>query len=112
MPLLGSTQSRIFEQMKKISADYIFPGNTPPIKNGVLIIDNNGTIIDLLNPQKDEVNWTEVEIHKGFICPGFINTHCHLELSYLKHQIQEKTQLHGFIKEIITAYFFFNITIV
>lgn len=101
MPLLGSIQSRIFELMKKISANYIFPGNIPPIKNGVLIIDKNGTIIDLLNPQKDEINWSEVEIHKGFICPGFINTHCHLELSYLKNQIQEKTQLHGFIKEII-----------
>jgi cytosine/adenosine deaminase-related metal-dependent hydrolase len=88
--------------MKKISADYIFPGNSSPIKNGVLIIDANKTIVDLLDPQKEKINWDEVEIHKGIICPGFVNTHCHLELSYLKNQIQEKTQLHGFIKEIIT----------
>jgi cytosine/adenosine deaminase-related metal-dependent hydrolase len=88
--------------MKKISADYIFPSNSSPIKNGVLIIDDNKTIVDLLDPQKEKINWDEVEIHKGIICPGFVNTHCHLELSYLKNQIQEKTQLHGFIKEIIT----------
>jgi cytosine/adenosine deaminase-related metal-dependent hydrolase len=88
--------------MKKISADYIFPGNSSPIKNGVLIIEDNGVVIDLLDPQKKEINWDDVEIHNGIICPGFVNTHCHLELSYLKNQISEQTQLHGFIKEIIT----------
>lgn len=88
--------------MKKISANYIFPGNSSPIKNGVLVLDDKNSVIALLNPITENINWDEVEIYKGIICPGFVNTHCHLELSYLKNQIQEKTQLHGFIKEIIT----------
>ena len=88
--------------MKKISADYIFPGNTPPIKNGVVVYDNNGVIIDLLNPEFDEINWQEVEKFEGIICPGFVNTHCHLELSHLKGKVSENTQLHGFVKEIIS----------
>ncbi len=87
--------------MKKISADYIFPGNSTPIKNGVLLVENNGTIIDLLDPVKTTINFESVEKHRGVISPGFINTHCHLELSYLKNQIAEKTQLHGFIEQII-----------
>lgn len=87
--------------MKKISADYIFPGNSSPIKNGILILDHKGTILDLLDPQKDKINLDGVKMYKGIICPGFINTHCHLELSYLKNQISERTLLHGFIKEII-----------
>jgi len=87
--------------MKKISADYIYPGNTTPIKNGVVVYDVDGKIIDLLNPTETEINWQEVEKYKGIICPGFINTHCHLELSYLKGKIAEKTQLHGFVKDII-----------
>jgi len=88
--------------MKKISADYIFPGNSSPIKNGVIIIDENGLIDAVLNPEIDEINWKGVEKHEGIICPGFINTHCHLELSYLKGQLTEHTQLHGFVKEIIS----------
>ena len=88
--------------MKKISAYYIYPGNTAPIKNGVIVYDTDGKIIDLLNPLETEINWREVEKFKGIICPGFINTHCHLELSYLKGKIAEETQLHGFVKDIIS----------
>lgn len=87
--------------MKKISANYIFPGNTPPIKNGVIVLDDNGVIIDVLNPESETINWGEVEKHEGVICPGFVNTHCHLELSYLKGEMTEQTKLHGFVKEII-----------
>jgi len=88
--------------MKKISADYIYPGNTPPIKNGVVVYDANGKIIDILNPIETEINWHEVVKYEGIICPGFINTHCHLELSYLKGKIAEQTKLHGFVKDIIS----------
>ncbi len=88
--------------MKKLSADFIFPGNSSPIKNGILVLNHDNSVVEVLNPKIDNVSWKGVEIHKGIICPGFINTHCHLELSYLKNHIQEKTQLHGFIKEIIT----------
>jgi aminodeoxyfutalosine deaminase len=88
--------------MKKISANYIFPGNGSPIKNGVIVLGADGIILDLLTPEFDEVNWDEVEQYEGIICPGFVNTHCHLELSYLKGKMTEKTQLHGFVKEIIS----------
>ena len=87
--------------MRKISADYIFPGNANPIKNGVIVYDGNGVIEAVLNPTIDAINYNEVEVYEGIICPGFINTHCHLELSYLKGKISEGGQLHNFVKEII-----------
>ena len=67
--------------MKKISADYIFPGNSVPIKHGVVVINDIGEVLSVLNPEIEEINWDEVEQHEGIICPGFVNTHCHLELS-------------------------------
>lgn len=88
--------------MKKISANYIYPGNTTPIKNGVIVYDADGKITELLNPLETEINWEEIERFNGIICPGFVNTHCHLELSYLKGKIAEETQLHGFVKDIIS----------
>ena len=88
--------------MRKISAAYIFPGNRAPIKNGVVVLDDDGEILSVLNPEADEINWDEVEQYEGVICPGFVNTHCHLELSYLKDQIAEATQLHGFVQELMS----------
>lgn len=89
--------------MKKISATYIFSGNSAPIKKGVIIVGDNGGILDLLDPLQHKINWEEVEQHQGIICSGFINTHCHLELSYLKGKIAGRQQLAGFIKELVNV---------
>lgn len=85
--------------MRKISADIIFPISAPPIENGVLIISDDGKILEVL--QKSDVeNFDGVEQYKGFICPGFVNTHCHLELSHLHKKLKQGTHLHGFIEEL------------
>jgi len=89
--------------MKLISADYIYPITSKPIKNGVVIIDNNRTILNVLNPETDIIEWNNVTEYEGIICPGFVNTHCHLELSYLKHKVAEQTQLHGFVSELMAV---------
>ncbi len=38
---------------------------------------------------------------KGTICPGFINAHCHLELSHLKDKIPEGGGLVEFLKNVV-----------
>lgn len=89
--------------MRLISADYIFPISSAPIPNGIVAIDDDGEIIDIYTsasaiPHELEVS---IECYKGIICPGFVNTHCHLELSHLKGIITEGGGLPAFIKEII-----------
>ena len=39
---------------------------------------------------------------KGTIVPGFINTHCHLELSHMKGMVNSGTGLISFIKDVVT----------
>lgn len=85
----------------KITADYIFPGNSSPIKDGIIVTDDNGKIEAVIDPSKQNKPSGEIIKHKGIICPGFVNTHCHLELSYLKGKIAENTQLHGFVKDLM-----------
>jgi len=82
--------------MRKISADYIFPVSSDSIKNGSITISDDGTILAL-----ESDNNGATEYYSGIICPGFINTHCHLELSHLRSQVSEKTGITSFIKEII-----------
>ncbi len=86
--------------MRKIAADYIFPIAQSPIAKGIIILDENNVVVDIINPETMDYDIQDVKKYKGFICPGFINTHCHLELSYLKNRILENTGLHNFIMEV------------
>lgn len=86
--------------MRKISADYIFPISSDPIKNGVITIDDDGVVVSVSS--KSDENNNDIEYFEGIICPGFINTHCHLELSHMRAQVPEKLGMAGFIKNIIT----------
>src|SRR5215831_8125115 len=85
--------------MRKIAADYIVPVSRPIIPNGVLIIEDDSRI--LLIDERKNFQDADLEIFSGMICPGFINSHCHLELSYLKDRIPEHTGLVNFIATIL-----------
>ena len=89
--------------MRKISADYIFPVSSPPIKNGVVVVDDEGRIEEITPPPSPSRGGypAEVEVYNGIIVPGFANTHCHLELSHLKGEVSKQKGLTGFISELI-----------
>ncbi len=86
--------------MRFLTADYIFPISQSPIKEGVLTLDNTGKIIDIA-PSRDGFTAQQLEIHKGILVPGFINTHCHLELSHMKGKVQTGTTLIPFITNVV-----------
>jgi cytosine/adenosine deaminase-related metal-dependent hydrolase len=85
--------------MKKFKADYVFPVNADPIKNGIITVDDTGQII-ALDSGLSASDHSSIEKLEGVICPGFINTHCHVELSHLKDKIEPKTGLVNFIKQV------------
>lgn len=88
--------------MRKISAHYVFPVTKPPIKNGIIILDYKNHIVDLIDPQNVNIDAIEnLEFYSGVIVPGFVNSHCHLELSYLKNVVPENLKLSGFIEFMI-----------
>jgi len=85
--------------MRKITADYIFPITSDPIKEGVIILDEKGKILSIDERKNHELS--TLEIHKGIIVPGFINTHCHLELSHMKNKVATGTSLIPFISSVV-----------
>jgi len=86
--------------VRKISANYIFPVSSKPLKNGIIEIDNTGKITNIIDTKGDLKEIAGLEFYNGILVPGFINTHCHLELSYLKGKIKKHTGLTGFVKQI------------
>lgn len=82
----------------KFSADQIFTGTELLSDQLVLITDKAGTIIDLV---AEENAGGYIQHHQGILSPGFINAHCHLELSHMKGLIPEHTGLPEFILKIV-----------
>ena len=85
--------------MRYLTSDIIFTAFSSPIYDGVLVVDDEGRIVDLLE-DKQQINSDNLECFRGALCPGFINTHCHLELSHLQGELAPKTGLPHFINSI------------
>ena len=86
--------------MKIFRADYVFPVSADPIKNGVVGVDDLGKIIFVSDKIPSASARLPVQQLSGILTPGFINTHCHVELSHLQGKIPEKGGLVEFIKGI------------
>lgn len=82
---------------RKFKADHLFTGTEMLNSNKVLITKKDGTVESII----DAENAGDVETFKGIISPGFINTHCHLELSHMKGLIPEKTGLVDFVYNVV-----------
>lgn len=84
------------------SADYILPASSPPIKNGYIAVNDSQIIQGVYTEYEAELmGLPKVQRHSGIIVPGFVNTHCHLELSWLKGKIEQKKGLVPFIGDVI-----------
>jgi cytosine/adenosine deaminase-related metal-dependent hydrolase len=84
---------------RKFTANNIFTGDTLLPADHVLITSETGLIQDIVLLQEAG---EDVEFFNGIISPGFINAHCHLELSHLKGLIPEQTGLVDFVFKIIS----------
>lgn len=86
------------------SADYLYPITSPPIKDGVIGLDHSGKIVEVLDPADPTYTAPAAAPKKfpGILLPGFINTHCHLELSHLAGKSQTGKTLLPFLVDVVT----------
>lgn len=86
--------------MRKISADIVYPVSGTPVPEGVVILNDAGQVQAVEPRLQHEPN--SMEIYEGSLVPGFVNTHCHLELSHLKGRIDTGTGLLPFLKAVVS----------
>lgn len=87
-------------KIRKISASYLFTLTSKPLKNGIVVVDENGIIEDIIDTGGELRETEGLEHYSGIICPGFINAHCHLELSHLRGKVESGIGLPGFLNQI------------
>jgi cytosine/adenosine deaminase-related metal-dependent hydrolase len=83
---------------RKFRADHLFDGYNMLDDQQVLITTEEGIIEDIvsLNEAGDDV-----QRFNGILSPGFINCHCHLELSHMKGMIPEGKGLIEFVWKVV-----------
>lgn len=67
--------------------------------NFVLTTNEQGVVEEIVSKENAG---DDVQYFKGILSPGFINCHCHLELSHMKGFIPEKTGLVDFVFKVVT----------
>ncbi|HMH20900.1 MAG TPA: amidohydrolase family protein [Puia sp.] len=83
---------------RKFRADQLFTGHEMAAEDAVLIIREDG-LVEAVLPAGEAGE--DVESLRGILSPGFINCHCHLELSHMKGVIPEGTGLVDFLLNVI-----------
>jgi cytosine/adenosine deaminase-related metal-dependent hydrolase len=84
---------------RKFKADFIFNGTSLLASNNILITDEKGIVENIVDATQAG---DDIESFSGIISPGFINCHCHLELSHMKGLIEERTGLVDFVLKVVT----------
>lgn len=86
--------------MKRLSAQYILTNSGPPLKRAVITATDEGRILSVEDTGGSLVESHSVEFYNGIIIPGFVNCHCHLELSHMRGAIPRERGLADFILNI------------
>ena len=76
--------------VRVVCADAIVLGEERPVRDGAVVLDREGTVLDV-GPSREILPrhaGARVEKVRGVLLPGLVNAHAHVELSALRGKVQ------------------------
>ncbi len=86
--------------VRKITARLIYTLTGPPLENGWILLDGKGVVLSAGASPEGRPADGPSEYYDGIVVPGFVNCHCHLELSHLRGRIAPNRGMGHFLGEI------------
>ncbi len=87
--------------MLKYNVPLLITNDGPALSNVCVSVLPDGTIAEIANGFE-----VEAVLLEGVLIPGFVNSHCHLELSHVKNELApNKEGMKGFIQQLFSKRF-------
>lgn len=86
--------------MKRFASQFLITFSGPVLKRPVISVDDSGMILSVEDTGGELKEDQNIEFHNGIIIPGFVNCHCHLELSHMRGIIPEGGGLDDFVEKL------------
>jgi len=87
-------------KLRYYSASQIHNGKQWLPDGSVIAVEADGAIAGILSV--NDISSDDVIQLDGILCPGFVNAHCHIELSHMKGIVAEGTGLVPFLQSVVS----------
>ncbi len=85
---------------RKIAADRIYTNAGNVLENYLIVLNGDDQILSI--EKTSEHDSASFQQHRGVLVPGYVNAHCHLELSHMKGLVDTGTGLVPFIQKVVS----------
>lgn len=87
--------------MRRIGAKLVFAADGSFLRDSYIEVQPDGTISAIVETHGRLAEVAGLEFYSGILCPGFVNAHCHLELSAMAGEIEPGCGLPSFIGQVV-----------
>ena len=87
-------------EVKHYAAQNVLVKRGELLRNGVVSVAEDGTIVNVAPITEEEARRQGLEIREGYLCAGFVNAHTHSELSFLDGLFLPGGSMAAFLRQI------------